>query len=222
MTDRPFVFAVDLDGCCADYYSGLADFVAERTGVDRATLTVPNDYSSFESWGLSFDDFKRLHAEAVDDGIFTRLPVIPGAPETLWRLSDEGVHIRIITHRLHKHGQHRVVVDHTAQWLNRGPNGDGEQPHVIEGVERDWLLPARDLCFTGFKSDVGADCYIDDAPENVRMLRDAPPMWSKGPAGRTVIVMDQPYNRDMDGPRATNWDDVYRIVSDLRARWVAA
>lgn len=221
MSDRPFVFAVDLDGVCADYYSGLADFVAQRRGLDRASLTVPDDYSSFESWGLTFDEFKQLHAEAVDDGLFTRLKVIDGAPETLWRLSDEGVHIRIITHRLHKHGQHHRVAADTTLWLNRGPDGSGDG-HMIDGVKRDWLLPTRDLCFMGLKSDVGADVYIDDAPSNVTALRDAPPLWSVGSAGRTVIVMDQPYNRHMDGPRAANWDDVYRIVSDVRARSVSS
>jgi 5'(3')-deoxyribonucleotidase len=64
-------------------------------------------------------------------------------------------------------------------------------------------VPYRDICFIGAKRDVGGDAYIDDAPHNVIALREA---------GYDVIVMDAGYNRELDGPRACNWDDVERIV----------
>ena len=40
--------------------------------------------------------------------------------------------------------------------------------------------------------------HIDDSPENIRVLREV---------GQHVVVFDQPYNRDFDGPRMTGWDD---------------
>jgi len=60
----------------------------------------------------------------------------------------------------------------------------------------------------GAKTDVGADAYIDDGPHNIESLRAA---------GRTAIVFEQPYNRDLDGLRARNWDEVEEIVYDLMA-----
>ena len=73
-----------------------------------------------------------------------------------------------------------------------------------------WLdrarIPYRDLCFLGAKSDVGADAYIDDGAHNIESLRAA---------GRTAIVFDQPYNRDLGGLRANNWNEVEEIVYDL-------
>ena len=53
------------------------------------------------------------------------------------------------------------------------------------------------------KREVGGDAYVDDAPHNVESLRKA---------GYDCIVMDAAYNRDIDGARAMNWDDVEKIV----------
>jgi 5'(3')-deoxyribonucleotidase len=75
-----------------------------------------------------------------------------------------------------------------------------------------WLdavsIPYRDLCFLGTKPQVEADCYVDDAPHNVRALRAI---------GAQVIVFDRPYNRDLDGPRATNWPEVEQLVGEQMA-----
>ena len=65
-------------------------------------------------------------------------------------------------------------------------------------------IPYRDLCFLGAKPQVEADCYVEDAPHNVIALRQT---------GAHVIVFDQPYNRDVDGPRARDWADVEELVA---------
>lgn len=44
--NRRFVFAVDLDGVCADFYRGLRPIAAEWLGVDVSTLPER------VSWGL--------------------------------------------------------------------------------------------------------------------------------------------------------------------------
>ena len=102
----------------------------------------------------------------------------PGAAEALWRLSDAGVWIRIITHRLYVNWGHAMAVADTVDWLD------------ATGI------PYRDLCFLGAKPQVEADCYVEDAPHNVVALRET---------GAHVIVFDQPYNRDVAGPRAADW-----------------
>ena len=58
------------------------------------------------------------------------------------------------------------------------------------------------------KPEVEADAYIDDGPHNVLALREL---------GNEVIVFDQPYNRDLPGPRAHDWAEVEEIVEELVA-----
>ncbi len=186
-----FVFGVDLDGVCADYHLGFRDVVAAELGVGPESLTRPTEWG-YQHWGIDADEFSRLHKMAVTEKRMLRnLPVMEGCPDSLWRLSDLGVWIRIITHRLYVNWGHAVTVSDTVAWLD------------------EHRIPYRDICFLGDKPQVGADAYIDDAPHNIDALRRA---------GHTVIVFDQPYNREFDGLRATSWQEVEELVSDLAAQ----
>jgi len=187
---RPFVFGVDLDGVVADYTAGFRQVVADDRGVDPDSL--PDERSwDFHEWGLSIEEFNRLHRLAVADlRMLVTLPVVDGAADALWRLSDSGVWIRIVTHRLYVNWGHAAAIADTVTWLD-------EQ-----------RIPYRDICFLGAKPEVEADCYVDDAPHNVEELRAE---------GNDVIVFDQPYNREFGGYRARNWAEVEAIVVELAA-----
>lgn len=188
--DDTFVFGVDLDGVCADYTSGFRQVVAADRGIEPEDLPVGRSWG-FEEWGLDGAEFERLHRLAVAEKRMLRnLPSFEGCADVLWRLSDAGVWIRIITHRLYINWGHAAVVSDTVNWLDEAK------------------VPYRDLCFLGDKPEVGADLYIDDAPHNIAALRSA---------GNDVIVFDQPYNEGLEGPRATGWDEVENIVLDVAA-----
>ena len=62
----------------------------------------------FAEWRLGdLGGFDAVHRRAVlEHRMFRTMPVMPGAPEALWRLSDAGVWIRIITHRLYVNWGH--------------------------------------------------------------------------------------------------------------------
>ena len=182
------VLGVDLDGVCADYESALRASVAARRGVEPSLLPAQETTGHFAEWDLSSDGFREAHRVAVtEDRIFRTMDPYPGVAEVLWRLSDAGVWIRIITHRLLFNGLHEASAADTAVWLDQ---------HDI---------PYRDLCFIGDKATVGADLYIDDSPHNIVALRHA---------GRTAIVFDQRYNRHLDGPRVASWHEVEPLVLD--------
>lgn len=186
--DTDFILGVDLDGVCADYNAGFRSVVATDRGVDPASLPEQTAWG-YDGWGLDGDEYRRLHHLAVaDKRILRSLPVVEGCAEALWRLSDMGVWLRIITHRLYTNWGHAAVVSDTVTWLD-------EQ-----------RIPYRDICFLGHKPQVEAHAYVDDAPHNVEALRAA---------GNTVIVFDQPYNRDMAGPRACNWRELEAMVVEL-------
>ena len=184
-----FVLGVDLDGVCGDYIGTFRRIVAERLGVPAESLTRDVSWGCKE-WGIRTpEEFDELHRHAVlERHMLRHMDLIPGAAEALWRLSDAGVWIRIVTHRLYVNWGHAVTAGDTAEWLD---------------VAR---IPYRDLCFIAAKSSVNADAFVDDAPHQIEDLRAA---------GHTVIVFDQPYNRHLPDPRATNWFEVEELVRDL-------
>jgi 5'-nucleotidase len=177
---------------CGDHTAAFRQVVATELGVDPGTLG-PQSTWSFAEWGLDDAEFLRLHRKGVlEHRMFRTMPVLPGAADALWRLSDAGVWIRLITHRLYANWGHAVAVGDTVAWLDE---------HGI---------PYRDLCFLGQKPQVEADAYVDDAPHNITELRAT---------GGTVIIYDQPYNRDLPGLRAGSWTEVEQhVVALLTAR----
>jgi 5'(3')-deoxyribonucleotidase len=189
----PFVFGVDLDGTCADFYGGLRPIAAEWLGVDVGTLTTEVSWNLPE-WGIAEapGGYRKLHQFAVTQrDLFRTLKPMAGAPQVLRRLSAEGIRIRIITHRLFIKYFHRAAVQQTIEWL------DGHD------------IPYWDLCFLADKSAVGADLYVEDSPTNVEQLRAD---------GHPTIVFSNSTNRHLPGPRADSWEDVYRLVAEEKRR----
>lgn len=183
------VLGVDVDNVLADYTGGLRKVIADVRGDDPADLPDPSHWAHYEEWGLDADSFNDWHRRAVvEHRMFRWLDPIPGAADVLRRLSDQGVRIRIITHRLYLPGMHALAASDTVEWLD----------------EHD--IPYWDLCMVARKGDVGCDLYVDDAPHNIQALRDI---------GRPVIVYDWPYNRELEGPRARSWADIERLSDTM-------
>jgi len=196
MSERAFVFGVDLDGVVADFYGGLRPIAAEWLGVDVETLS-PRVSWGLAEWGVDRapGGYERLHRFAVTQReLFLRMPPMPGAPQALRRLSIEGVRIRIITHRLFIKYFHQVAVSQTIQWLDR---------HDI---------PYWDLCFMQQKTAVGADLYVEDSPVNVERLRAE---------GAKTIVFSNSTNEHLSPPRAGTWEEVLAQVLAEKEAWQA-
>jgi len=194
MTGRQFVLGVDLDGVVADFARGLKPIAAEWLGVPISTLTDEISYG-FAEWRL--DDaggYDALHRFAVKEReLFARLPPLDGAPAALRRLDTiPELRIRIITHRLYIHWFHREAIQQTTAWLEQ---------HGI---------PYWDLCFMRDKAAVGADLYLEDNPANIESLRAA---------GHATIVVVNPTNRHLPGPRATGWAEIEQLVRERVAAW---
>ena len=184
---EPFIFGVDLDGVCADFYDGIRPIAAEWLGVDEATL--PRDVSyGLPEWGIDqapggYADFHKF--AVTQRGVFEKLKPISGCPQVLRRLSKEGVRIRIITHRLFIKYFHKQAMVQTVDWLD------------YHGI------PYWDLCMMQHKTHVGAHLYIEDSPGNVERLRAV---------GQEVIVFTNSTNRHLPGPRASSWSEVEAMV----------
>jgi 5'(3')-deoxyribonucleotidase len=184
------VLGVDLDGVCADFYGRMRQIAAEWFECQVGELTEDVSYGLPE-WGIkSKDQYDSLHRFAVTARqLFETAPLIPGARKWLRRLSDDGYRIRIITHRLYIRYFHAIAVRQTIEWLDH--NG----------------LPYWDLCFMKEKDQVGADIYIEDAPGNVKGLRER---------RFYTICFANSTNKDVEPPRAESWEEVYWLVKEWR------
>lgn len=185
------MIGVDLDGVVANYEARFREISAEILGISPKKFPRSRTWSFVEA-GWPFVDethFLEVHRQAVSEfGLFRTLAPITGASEALWRLSDAGVRVRIVTHRLVVNFAHAAAVGDTVNWLD------------------DHRIPYRDICFVRDKAEVGADLYVDDAPANIAALRTA-----RG--ADAAMVYDQLYNRSVPGLRAHNWEEVLAEVS---------
>ena len=181
------MLAVELDDVCADHRVAFRDIAAAWLGVDAAGLPLDHD-PDLTAWNLSPLQAEALRRHAVvERRLYRDLDVVASAADVLWRLSDAGAWIRIVTHRLSVPFSHSVVVADTVGWLD------------------DAAIPYRDLCFLGAKPQVEADLYLDAAADQAVALRRA---------GNPVVLFDRPWNRDLADPRAHGWAEVEDLVME--------
>jgi 5'(3')-deoxyribonucleotidase len=193
MDESSFILGVDLDGVVGDFYGAMRNIAAEW--LDRPLESLTQEVSfGLDEWGIAeHGGYDRLHRFAVTQrDLFRDMKPIKDAPATLRKLSNRGIRIRIITHRLFVKYSHRVSITQTVDWLDS---------HDI---------PYWDLCFMNDKGAVGAHVYLDDSPGNVSSLRAQ---------GCRTIVFTNSTNRQVDGPRADSWLDAERLVLEALDEW---
>ncbi|GHV93858.1 putative 5'(3')-deoxyribonucleotidase [Spirochaetia bacterium] len=193
MDDNTFILGVDLDGVVGDFYGAVRKIAAEWLNKPLESLTTEVTFG-LEEWGIAeFGGYDRLHRFAVTQrNIFRDMEPIKNAPAILRKLSNQGIRVRIITHRLFLKYSHRTSITQTVDWLDN------------------YDIPYWDICFMNDKGAIGANVYIDDAPENIISLRKQ---------GCKTIVFTNSTNRDIPGPRADNWLEVERLVMEAREEW---
>jgi 5'(3')-deoxyribonucleotidase len=193
MDESSFILGVDLDGVVGDFYGIMREITAEWLNKPLESLTEEVSYG-LDEWGIAaYGGYDRLHRFAVTQrSLFRDMKPIAGAPAVLRRLSNRGVRIRIITHRIFLKYFHKTSITQTVDWLDS------------------YDIPYWDLCFMNDKGAVGAHVYIDDAPLNITSLRGQ---------GCKTIVFTNSTNRHLPGPRADCWQDVEPMVADALAEW---
>jgi len=193
MDNSSFILGVDLDGVVGDFYKEIRNIAAEWLNKPLESLTAEISYGLSE-WNLDeFGGYERLHRFAVTQrNIFLDMKPIDHAGATLRKLSNKGIRIRIITHRLFLKYSHNTTIKQTVDWLEN------------------YDIPYWDLCFMADKGAVGAHVYIDDSPENINSLRKL---------GCNTIIFTNSTNRDLSGLRANDWFEVEKIVMEAREEW---
>jgi len=193
MNENEFILGVDLDGVVGDFYGAMRIITAQWLDRPVESLTTEVTYG-LEEWGISeYGGYESLHRYAViQRSLFRDMKPIRDAPSTLRKLSNRGIRIRIITHRLFLKYSHKTTINQTVEWLDN------------------WDIPYWDLCFMNDKGAVGAHVYIDDTPVNVNSLREL---------GCNTIVFTNSTNRKLPGPRVDNWHEAERLIMEAREEW---
>ncbi|MDR1788552.1 MAG: 5'-nucleotidase [Treponema sp.] len=193
MDESSFILGVDLDGVVGDFYGAMRHIAAEWLNRRVEDLT-PDVSFGLDEWGIAeYGGYDRLHRFAVTQRhLFREMAPIEDAPATLRKLSNRGIRVRIITHRLFLKYSHKTTVKQTVDWLDN------------------YDIPYWDICFMNDKGAVGAHVYIDDAPSNIAALRDQ---------GLKTIVFSNSTNRGLEGPRAENWLEAEGLVMEAREEW---
>jgi 5'(3')-deoxyribonucleotidase len=193
MDESCFILGVDLDGVVGDFYGAMRRIAAEW--LDRPVESLTEEVGfGLEEWGIAeYGGYDRLHRFAVTQrNLFRDMEPLRDAPSVLRKLSNQGIRIRIITHRLFLKYSHKASITQTVDWLDN------------------YDIPYWDICFMNDKGDVGANVYIDDAPVNITRLREQ---------GHPSIVFTNSTNRHLPGPRADTWRDAERLVMEAREVW---
>jgi 5'-nucleotidase len=189
VTGRQPTIGIDLDDVCADRLGIIAAML--RSEGHSIPGRHPGDWD-LRTWGVrNKDHYDRLHYSAFVErpGYRSALP-LPGSLDAIRTLRSYGYQIRLVTGRLWTSQVVLPALRDTGYWL------------------ADHGVPVDDVAFVSDKTVVDADLYIEDAPHFVTALQQA---------GRTVIVMDAPYNRHLPGPRAATWGEILALIPDLLA-----
>jgi 5'(3')-deoxyribonucleotidase len=193
MDESSFILGVDLDGVVGDFYGAMRHIAAEW--LDRPLETLTEEVSfGLEEWNISeYGGYDRLHRFAVTQrDLFRVMEPIKDAPAVLRKLSHRGIRIRIITHRLFLKYSHKTSINQTVDWLDN------------------YDIPYWDICFMNDKGAVGAHVYIDDAPANIKRLREQ--------KCRTIVFSNST-NRGIAGPRADSWIQAEQLVREAMEEW---
>ena len=169
-----------------------ADFVAGLRPLAARRLGVPPDQlADPRHYDLRCWGLADGGWDTLDrSGLYRQLRPIVSAATTIRRLRHQGWRIRLVTARCAQEPNPPQIAADTIEWL---------QHHRFV-----W----DDLCFTADKRAVAADMYIDDNPSDVMALRAA---------GRGVVIYNQPYNQQVDGPRLPSWT----AIAGTADRWLA-
>lgn len=187
--DKQFVLAVDLDDTVFEYIQGFRKYLCQTRACPPSNYPDPISWSLAESgWGFVDDDeFFKVHAEAVEAGLFRELDARVGSASALWRLRQQGVKIKIVTHRFVVDGLQSKIVADTAYALEKND------------------IFYDDLIFTGDKDQVQADLFIEDSPRHLLALDKAK---------KRVVKCVMPYNKNIPvGHPTTHWGEIEMYVN---------
>jgi len=184
---RPDSIGFDFDGVVADIGEAFIRLACDNYNYCSISL---EDISSFQvehCIDIPPEIVERIFADILQDSLGTGLKPIPGALETLARLSCVG-EVTIITAR--------PELQPVQEWFDfYRPPGSGNNIRLVATGDHDNK--------EGFIRQCGLHHFIDDRTLTCLQLAEA---------GLYPIVYTQPWNRNQhDLPTVANWDEIAEL-----------
>jgi 5'(3')-deoxyribonucleotidase len=181
---EPIVLAVDLDEVSFRYIRAMREYMITKgltPPAEDPTIFAMNENGWFET----IESFKKMHGEAVEEGLYRKLEMLEEASEVLHELIESGYEVNILTSRFVNPDQNEIVVRDTAASLHNN------------------AIPYTGLSFLSNKTRFMADAYLEDAPHNLIPLQNA---------DRYTVTFDMSYNQDIPGDRAKTWREAREVL----------
>lgn len=183
MTLKPLHLLVDADGTWMDW-GGFFTELADLNYSHLPNIPRHNEQRSFNlKLGLNEEEAAAVDAIFLHPGFYRELKPFPGAVETYHKMIEKGHHVQIAT---------------SPWWANPTclqDKSDSIAEHFGEDARNKMIL-------TSDKTAIRGDYLFDDKPNISGVYTEVgqTPTWKQ-------ILVDQPYNRDIDLPRIYGWED---------------
>lgn len=169
---------VDMDGVLADWGGNYSRHLDER-GAHESIRRHP-DQRSFDLFeGVDPEHHHVIHSVMEHPGFYAELEPLPGAVEALDQMMWNGFEVLIVT----------------SPWPSNPTCASDKIDWAVKHFGKPW---AKRVVITSDKTVVVGDYLIDDKPTITGYLND--PAWRH-------ILFDQPYNREIDQPRMSDWSE---------------
>lgn len=183
-------FGFDIDDTLINLREYAFHYYQEQLG-QKVAIDVFHELDRVEiheAFGMTEEEGKEMWNKSVDYIYYTDCPAYPGAVEVLQQLHAEGHEIYYITARSAKHGKD------TKAWLKK-------QGFPLE--DERFYCGMKDEEKVKIIEELELDYYFDDKPEVLETLAHD---------GLNVFVRDQSYNRHMDLPRFSDWQELHGLI----------
>lgn len=191
---------IDIDNVIANFNEGLLQAYLEHDKELR-NKGIVNPKASYIRDGMfdwSEDEEKTFYNQHIEE-IVRNLKVIDGAKEYIDKLKEEGYGIYLITGRANE--DHSDPVRTTNEWLRK--NQIDYDKLIFTNAYQNEEHGKSEKCMEN-----GVSIMIDDSTHICRDCKDA---------GITTLIMDTPYNRDVeDIPRVHNFQEIYEYIKNYK------
>lgn len=192
---QPFTFAVDLDQTGFSYEDGIKrEILSNNPELTEDDFPEMVNYDFVKSsWPTlkTFEDYCIVHQNAVEKGMLKDLEPYVGFSEGMSKLKDNGVYLKIVTHRLFP--KSKSYYNHVAD--------------TVESLDKHNIV-FDELCFSERKHEIICDAIVEDSPKNIDL-------WKKY-RNDNVFIFDHLYNRHCEGIRVYNWEELTEKILELK------
>lgn len=198
MTVPSVRIGIDADGVIYDWTESMRAYIHKASGRPRDTMPDPDQWNTWESWGMPKTEFFGWFERGVEAGEVWHTGYLePGVLEVFQQFKADGHTIHIVTHR----NKFPTGMANTCLWLER------------EGVPYDTLTFAAD------KTVVKTDIFIEDNVDNYLALEAA---------GVVPVLITRPWNINVSSSLGFTWPssafrrvDTFQEFGDVVAGYAA-